>query len=252
MKWMLSFIVFFMTIVVCAQPSKEEIKKHKIKKWSEKRSGDAGDQQRSVWYDRRGNDSLHETNGEVIVIKNTYKNGRLVEKTFVDHEGKSRDKYGYQYNADGSYKETYTDASFGMKSYEWFDKKGRLMKSQSPDGNTTTYKYDTKGKLLTAISDGKNGGVKIDRRYYYNGKGQLVKVEKSVDGNKSTIKYEYDSKDRVLREIEKGSWEGDEFETETENEYNEKGLVRESRLKTKNPSTGSDSKTKYDYSYEYY
>jgi YD repeat-containing protein len=140
-----------------------------------------------------------------------------------------------------------------MKSYEWYDTKGKLVKSQSPDGNTTTYKYNAKGKVITVISDGKNHGVKINHKYTYNAKGQLAKEERNVDGNKSTTTYEYDAKGNAVKTTMKGEWEGEKTEYVATSEYNDKGLIIKKVMKSKNGSTeGEGAITTYEFEYEYH
>jgi YD repeat-containing protein len=233
-------------IMSFAQPTKEEIKKFKIKKAVEKRTDDGGTAANHWYYDRKGLDSVKFVYNTAAIYNYAYlQNGKIKTKTLTKQDGK-KDVYDYEYQADGSYKETMTDGSFGMKSYEWYDKKGNRIKSQSPDGNTTTFKYDAKGKLLTTISDGKNGGVKINHKNYYNTKGQLVKEERSMDGTKSVTTYEYDAKGVLIKQISKGGWEGEDFETISTCEYNEKGLLKKIIAKS------GETITTCEYEYEYY
>ena|SRR5687767_2460791 len=252
MKTIFLLVFLLSAISLFAQPEKEEIKKFKIKKVFERRIENADTTTKTWWYDRKGYDSVRLMYGETQTIKNTFKSGRLVTKTISKAEGKP-DVYIYVYNADGSYKETYTDGSFGMKSYAWYDKKDKLLKSQSPDRNTTTYKYDAKGKLLSVKSDGVNQGVKYDHRSIYNAKGQLIRSELNTDGNKSVINYEYDQKGKLVKKVQKGTWEGDSTESTSQFEYNDKGLTRKMTMITRAADTQEVISTIItEYQYEYY
>jgi YD repeat-containing protein len=243
----ITLIGFLLGNIACfAQPSQQEIKKHHIRKAIEKRIDDGGTAEKLWYYDRKGLDSAVTMYGETSSYTYTWlRNGKVDTKTLVKKDGK-KDTYTYQYQPDGSYKETMTDGSFGMKSFEWYDKKGNIIKSQSPDGNTTTYKYDAKGRLITVVSDGHNQGVKINNKYSYNAKGQLIKMERNADGNKSTITYQYNAKGVLIKDISKGEWEGEKFETISEHEYNEKGLLKKTVAKS------ASVVTTYEYEYEYY
>lgn len=253
MKAILMAAAILTSAIVCAQPSAQNIKKYKIKKAVERRIDDGGTNENYWYFDVRGNDSIRSMFGEAVSIKNTFKNGRLEEKTILRAKvnGASKDDiHSYEYNPDGSYKVTYTDGSFGMKSYTWYDKKDNILKVQSPDGNTTTYKYDAKGKLLSVVSDGVNSGVRINRKYYYNAKGQLIKEENSMDENKSVYTYQYDAKGRLLKTIQKGGWQGENATVESKYEYNDKGL--KSKIVMKAKTEEGESVTTYEYEYEYY
>lgn len=180
------------------------------------------------------------------------RSGNINTKTLVKANGK-KDVYSYTYLHDGSYKETLTDGDFGMKSYEWYDKKGKLVKSQSPDGNTTTYKYDAKGKQISAVSDGKNYGTKINNKYTYNARGQLIKSERKTDESKSATTFQYDAKGNAIKSINKGVWGGEPGESISTNTFNEKGLIIRKVVKSRNESTvGESPVTTYEYEYEYY
>jgi YD repeat-containing protein len=237
-----------------AQPSKEKILKYKIKKALERRFDPGGDTAEMYWYyDRKGLDSVEMIFKEQHKYEYTWlRNGKINTKTLVKANGK-KDVYSYTYQPDGSYKETMTDGDFGMKSYEWFDKKGNLIKSQSPDGNSTTFKYDAKGNQVSAVSDGKNNGTKINHKYSYNAKNQLIKSERNVDGNKSITTYQYDAKGNAIKVVSKGDWEGEKTESISTNEFNDKGLVVKTIMKSKNGSTEGEGATiKYEFEYEFH
>jgi YD repeat-containing protein len=251
MRKLFLLIVLFPFLAI-AQPTKEEIKKYRIRQVTEKRvSGD--DIQTQIWiYGVKGYDSINAYNGEVKKIKNEFKSGKLSRKTYTDSIGKAADIYDYSYKPDGSYLETYTDPVYKMKSFVWYNAKGDIIKSQSPDGNTTTYKYDPKRNLLSVKSDGKNEGIKVEHTYMYE-KGKLIKAVKNVNGNITTILYEYDViTGRTSKVTETGSWEGEKYESVYSFEYNDKGLPTKRTLSTKNDSSPGTSVTVYEYSYEYY
>jgi len=247
-------IALLCALTLSAQPSKEKILKYKIKKATERRFDPGGDTAVMYWYyDRKGNDSVEMIYKEEHRYEYTWlRNGKINTKTLVKANGK-KDVYSYVYQPDGSYKETLTDGEFGMKSYDWYDKKGNVIKSQSPDGNTTTFRYDAKGNQISAVSDGKNQGTKINHRYSYNAKNQLIKSERNVDGNKSVTTYQYDAKGNVIKVISKGEWEGEKTESVSTNEFNDKGLVTKTIMKSKNGSTEGEGATIiYEFEYEYH
>lgn len=203
-----------------AQPSQAEVEKYHIRKVIIKKTIDGSVYTDTYWYDGEGNDSAMQVNNKLSVIKSSFKGGKLVSKQMItdDRQG---DKYDYEYAADGSYKETYTDGEFGSISYKWTDAKKRLQKSQSPDGNTLTYKYDTKGNLTNVVSDGNNGGMKINRNYFYNAKNNLTKTEQQMSGTKSGSVYSYNTKNQLVKRADDDSY----TKSTTTYEYNDKGLL---------------------------
>lgn len=254
MKPILIVTAILLSVIAHTQPSAENVKKHKIRKAIERRIDDGGTEENYWIYDKKGNDTVRSMFGKTVFIKNTFKKGKLSEKILLSagvNGAAANDVYTYEYAADGSYKVTYKDGSFGMKSYDWYDKKDNILKSQSPDGNTTTFKYNAKGKLLTVASDGKNDGVKISRKYYYNAKGQMTKVEDSMDGTNTVTTYEYDDKGRVIKSLQKGGWQGENTTVESVFQYNVKGL-KSKIVMTTNTGEGEPSVMTYEYEYEYY
>jgi len=97
-----------------------------------------------------------------------------------------------------------------------------MLKSQSPDGNLTSYKYDAKGRLITATSNGKNGGILRNDKYVYDPKGRLIRLEKLVDNYKAILSYEYDEKNQLVRAVEKSKTASNPSEIITNYTYNEK------------------------------
>ena len=235
-----------------AQPSPNDIKKFKISYYQQYQSVKTDDDERghlSVWrFDRKGNDSLLLKSYDTLTAHYEYKNGKLAQRRYINQEGKENEKYEYQYKPDGSYTVLYT--AYGLKSTEWYNKNDKLIKSQSPDGNTSTYKYDTKGKLISVVSDGKNGGLKINNKYYYNVKGWLVKEEKKTDKNSTTIIYEYNERGQVIKHLETGIISGEKFTGKATYQYNEKGLLIRKDIDNNN---GDDWKQIYEaFEYKYY
>ncbi len=248
MKKIFSIILVLLSAPVIAQPvTPEEVKKHKIRKVLVTEKTSYGTTTKFWIYNRNGLDSLKSNFEDTSTYVYTFKNGKLINKR-LDLSGKpgndQTDQYTYEYNADGSYKETYQDGSFGMKSYQWYDAKGKLTKSQSPDGNTTNFSYNPAGKIVSSKSDGKNGGVKSGQLYTYNAKGQLVKRQSEVDGMKTVTSFEYDTKGKLVRQ--KINWSGETTESVTTFEYNEKGLLKKSVMKDETNVTTTE------YEYEYY
>ncbi len=249
MKKILSFILLLTAISASAQPSPADIKKHKIRFVSETSTDQYGVTRRFWYYDQKGYDSLRSNFDDTATISNTFKNGKLVKKLVALSQKPDRDhvdEYIYEYSPDGSYKETFRDGAYGMKSYTWYDAKGKLLKSQSPDGNTVTYKYNAAGKLMAVVSDGQNDGVKLNHKYTYNNKGQLIRKESEVDGTVSVSTYEYDAGGKLKKEIQKGGWSGEDSETIFLYEYNPQGLLV--KLTTK----GGEGDAVKEYSYAFH
>jgi YD repeat-containing protein len=249
---LLIVLLILLPAVLPAQPSKEEIKKHRIRSFTQKIVSGSDSQPEYWFYDMNGNDSVHIGSEGKQTIRNEFEKGRLTKKTHFDSLGKAMDIYEYAYQPDGSFRETYTDPYFKMQSFSWFNTKGLLLKSQSPDGNVTTYRYDGRGNMLSASSDAKNTGVKINHKYTYNPKGQLIRSVRNVDGNIVTTLYEYNSKGRLMKEKESGIWEGEKYELEKFFEYNGKGLVSKKTVTNKIQSPIGDADVVIEYSYEYY
>lgn len=223
MKFHLISICLLCSCIAIAQPSKEQIIKHKIKKITRTHGSDENVNAEIIWYDRKGNDSLAVTGDVKAIFKHEYKNGKLMSTVIVDQGGTERERVEYTYSPDGSYKKTRIEEN--MQSHEWFNVKDKKVKSQSPDGNTLTYKYDTKGKLTSITSDAANNGIKVKRTYLYDVKGNLVKEDIDINGSKAATTYFYNAKNQVTREIGKGQSFGNSFLNTTDYTYNSKGLV---------------------------
>lgn len=221
---MLKSFVFLLAIgcfiTAFAQPSPAEVEKYHIRKVIIKKTIDGSTYTDTYWYDGEGNDSAIQVNNKLSIIKSSFKGGRLISKSLTT-DGRQGDSYTYEYAADGSYKETHKDGEFGMTSHKWFDAKKRLQKAQSPDGNTITNSYDAKGNLVSAVSDGNNGGMKIKRTYSYNAKNSLTKTEQDMDGMKSTSSYSYNTKNQLAKRTDDDGY----TKSTITYEYNDKGLL---------------------------
>ncbi|MEI9944066.1 MAG: hypothetical protein WDN26_07550 [Chitinophagaceae bacterium] len=271
MKYSLVFCSLFLSILVMAQPSKEEIIKHHIRKIAKTTTMGESVYEQASWYDREGNDSAQSLYGKISVIKNTFNKGRLISVIHVNDDGKEGDKYLYVYGADGSYTVTETDGAFGMKSYEWYNAKKKLTKSQSPDGNTITYKYDAKGNLTHVNSDGQNNAVKIKRQHFYNAQGQLIRTENDEEGfilktvytydakgrmtkadyGDGTTSYTYNDKGKLINELTMTGTKEELIVRTTTNEYNDKGLLVK-RVEKQKYYSEDESVTTITFEYEYF
>jgi len=251
MKYIL-ILTLITPLIVFAQPDRKDVVKFHIRK-VEKTATNANERFVQTWYyTSTGYDSV-EINGEARkTIKYVFKNGKPVKKTYYDIEGNEGEVHEYEYKPDGSYKITSIDPNYKMKSYEWYTKKDVLIKTQSPDGNTTTFTYDAKGHIISVKSDGRNDGTKINHKYSYNSKGQLIKFIMNMDENSTITTYEYDSKGRAVKENTKGVLYGDNMQTEIINEYNEKGLIKKKTEKYSSGLEKASITTVNEFTYEYY
>ncbi|HSU27585.1 MAG TPA: hypothetical protein VLJ68_04335 [Chitinophagaceae bacterium] len=255
MKKYLSAPLLLISLSLFAQPSKENIRKLRIQYYQEyqedKNAGDESNYTAAWWFNRKGDDSIIYRRYDTLLAACTYKNGKLMLRIYTDPASNEKERYAYEYKPDGSYKVTNTESSYGMKSYEWYDKKDKILKSQSPDGNGITYKYDAKGRLVSVISDKKNHGIDLQKKYFYNTKGQLSRLEYKMEENSSEITYEYNTKGQVIKLNEKGKEAGLNFTMTTIMDYNEKGLIITSRSDKKDEE-GGWQKTNESFEYKYY
>src|SRR5688572_30751527 len=130
MKFHLISICICLSYIAIAQPSKEEIIKHRIKKVTLTSKMDRSIDTEIFFYDRNGNDSLRINGDSKVTFKNEYQDGRLMSSLVIDETGKEKDKFEYTYSPDGSYKKTRIDGEFKMQSHEWFNAKNKLIKTQ--------------------------------------------------------------------------------------------------------------------------
>ena len=252
MKYLLSGLLLLLSAIAMAQPSRSEIKKLKIQYYQEYRSVKTDDDEKghlSIWrFDKKGNDSLLLKSYDTLTAHYEYKNSKLMQRRYINKEGKENEKYDYQYKPDGSYMITYS--GYGTKSVEWYDKNKRLIKSQSPGDNTNTYKYDNKGKLILVVSGGKNGANVSYNKYYYNPRGWLIKEQKQTGDDGITTIYEYNSNGQIVAYTATGTVSGEKFDAKAKYQYNEKGLLIRKDTDT---DTGDDWKQIYEaFDYKYY
>jgi YD repeat-containing protein len=242
------FVSICFPFIVGAQPAKEEILKHRIFKLTENIQSGETVYSNTYWFDRKGNDSARIINGRKIHINTIYKNGKIISSEHVKEEGRP-DTYEYVYTA-GGYKKTYTDGDYGMKSFEWYNPAGKLIKSQSPDGNTTIFKYDAKGKLLSFASDGANQGIKVKQTNNYDSKGKLVRSNYIRDKDTTVVMYTYGTNGQLTSEEEKGTSQGESILINISYQYNSMGLIEKQTTRRK---WGADeSVTVESYLYEQY
>lgn len=192
------FVLFFVvfSIVSFAQLTPSFIAKNKIAVITEKEFNKGSDTTiTSTYYDEFGYDTAVYVNG-MKAGSTAYKRnagGKIEKHTHFNAAGNEMYKAKYTYKPDGSYVIENEDKEFGMKDYKWYDKKRSIIKSQSPDGNTITYTYNTKGQQISYKSNGVNDGVIVKVTNTYNPKGQLVKTNSTGD-YRYTYTYQYDSK----------------------------------------------------------
>ena len=113
--------------------------------------------------------------------------------TAFSNKGEQTDKTILTYKPDGSFVAVNTDAQFGLKNTDVFDKKGSRLSHTVPDGSVHKYVYDAKGRLTKIFSIPRNGGVKFTRSYTYNTTGKVTAVKNTGDFAYSST-YEYDAK----------------------------------------------------------
>ena len=252
MKFHLISICICLSYIAIAQPSKEEIIKHRIKKVTLTSKIDRSIDTEIFFYDRKGNDSLRINGDSKVTFKNEYQDGRLMSSLVIDETGKEKDKFEYTYSPDGSYKKTRIDGEFKMQSHEWYNAKNKKIKSQSPDGNTLTYKYDAKERLASITSDGANSGIKVKRTYLYDAKGNMIKEDVDIDGSKAVTTYFYNAKNQLTREISKGDSWGIGYLNTIDYTYNSKGLISK-KTETRREDGGPKPVTSTEsFTYEHY
>ena len=98
-----------------------------------------------------------------------------------------------------------TDWNNRQTSYS-YDKNGRLVKTQRPDGSIETRTYDKAGNLVAIKDVKKDGTVFNDYTYNYDQSGNITTItDKSVAKNNqqtatdSTVQMEYDSVNRLIK-----------------------------------------------------
>jgi YD repeat-containing protein len=198
-----------LSVTVFSQHTAAEIKKWKISKMKVTTASGESTTITERYFDKQGSDTAVYINGNInTTVKFEYNQDGKVSKAITNKDGQETESSVYNYQPDGSYKISNTDKAFGLTRYEWYDKKGRLIKSQSPDGNTTTYTYNSKGNLVSMQSDGKNSGVKINITVSYNSKGQRSS-EVSAGEYKWTREHYYDAKGLLVKTVSTSQFDGE-------------------------------------------
>ncbi len=185
-------------------PGRSEIKNNKIKKITV-RSVEQGEDHPLIttwFYNENGDDTAYSENGDRRSYKVIGYNRKLqpltVSRFFPD--GKEMDKTVFTYKSDGSSTSVNTDAEFGMKVTDSYDKKGNQLSHTIPDGTVTRYIYNAKGQLTSSYSIPVQGEKKSTSQYTYNAKGKLIaSVNKGEYA--SSIVYQYDAKGLLKKEI---------------------------------------------------
>ena len=187
--------------------------------------------------------SLMDGDDTVSLDKYSYRNGLVVRTTRTITNAGYKDtyitsyKYGKKYRIVGE-KETTNGKAFSSIVYQ-LDKKGHVVKRIStPKGSTTkytsTYKYDTKGRLKKSV------GTFGNSTYFYNSKGLVTTLkEDSAETGKTSFKYKYDASNQVTLVKESGYVQG-----KYENTYKGTRLVKAVRY---SPEGDKEYVTTYTY-----
>jgi len=206
--------VFFLTgslllsVTVFSQHAAAEIKKWKISKMKVTNVAGENTAITDRYFDKEGRDTAEYSSGtgrKSVRFELNHKG--LPAKAVTSKDGEETETSVYNYQPDGAYKISNTDKAFGLTRYEWYDKNGRLAKSQSPDGNTTTYTYNSKGNLVSIQSDGENSGMKINITVSYNSKGQRLKEVST--GEYKWTKEHYYAKGLLVKTISTSQFDGE-------------------------------------------
>lgn len=169
--------IFFSQLLFAQTPV--EIRKHRIASIISYTVYDSGSDTivSETFYDQQGYDTAIYRSGSVyrrMEMQYDEKN-RPLRCEVMNAEGKKEESHYFEFEADGSYKVTTTDMQFFMKSYEWFDKEGKLLKYESPDGTQGLYSFDEKGRKKSFRTIPRNDGIKQAATYTYDTKGRVQK-----------------------------------------------------------------------------
>ena len=193
-------LVFFAAISgegIAQAPNAAEIKNNKIKKITSRHKvkGETDAFVASHFYNENGDDTAYYENDirkyYLVVGYNRKLQPLTIAKFFPD--GTAMDKTVFTYKPDGSSVSVNTDAQFGLKVTDTYDKKGHLMSETIPDGTVFKYVYNAKGQLTSTYSIPAQGDKKFTVSYSYNSKGKLIASTKKRDYSLKTV-YEYDPK----------------------------------------------------------
>jgi len=221
MKSFGTIICFMFSINIFGQYSFKEIKKYKISKIiKESYNTDSSESQTTeTLYDRNGNDTAIFMDGQLYkhsIYKYNSKS-QAVKSVTSKPDGSEMETAAYTYKPDGCYTISNTDKTYGLTDHVYYDKTGKITKTQSPDGAERIHTYDATGKLMKIKTKPGDDGILTDIQYTYNRKGQCVKeinngeykwmttytydtrglINKAVtqypdDGTKSYYSYEYE------------------------------------------------------------
>jgi YD repeat-containing protein len=202
MKSLLFFCGLFISFLVFAQYSPQEIKKYKISKVIKiSVNGDASEtQKQEKLYDSYGNDTATYLDGQ-LYMRSVYEyneKGQPAKRITYNFSGNENETALYEYNPDGTFIISNTDKQFEMTDFTYYDKQGRITKTVSPDKAEKIYSYNLKGQLIGIKSKPGNGGVLVNIQYTYNPKGQLIK-EASIGEYKWTLTYTYNAKGLIAK-----------------------------------------------------
>jgi len=189
---------------IFAQNNPQEIKKYKINKIIKLSANTDSSEtwNQMILYDRNGNDTATYL-GDSLYMRSVYEfnsKGKIAKKTTYQYDGKEVEVSEYIYKTDGSYTISNKDKSYGMTDYTYYDKTGKITKTQSPDGAQRIYTYSANGKLVGIKSKPGGDGVLSDIKYTYNSKGQCLK-EVSNGEYKWTTTNTYDLRGLLITSI---------------------------------------------------
>jgi len=100
---------------------------------------------------------------------------------------------------------TVTDYENRVTRYT-YDKNGRLIKTERPDGSVESRSYDKAGQLLTIKDVTKSGSIINDYTYTYDRSGNITSVSDKSVGTKvqqsseeDSVQMEYDNVNRLIK-----------------------------------------------------
>ena len=172
-------------------------------------------------YDKNGNETATFV-GEQPNTKTKYEyssQGKVQKSVKTRADGTELSVSVYSYEADGSYKISTTDKTFGMVDYEWFNTSGLKIRTQSPDGARRIYSYDAKGNLMGIRTEkADEGATLVDISFTYNNKNQLIR-EVNTGEYSWDNKYEYNTKGLITKAIKVSGGEDYKMKTVTVYSY---------------------------------
>lgn len=195
--------ILLVNSAIAQQPGAVQIKAKKIKKITVTYSGDSEITPvvYIYYYDQNGNDTSLYTSGTKYSYKTiTYDNNgrKLTEEKFFA-SGAKMEKTIFTYKPDGSFTAVNSDAQFGMKVNEAYDKRGNLLSHTIPDGTIIKYTYNAKGQKTSMYSIPIKGEKKFTVTYSYGPDGRMISSSRKGDPNSKTV-YEYDKNGLLKKE----------------------------------------------------